>query len=85
MRLSIIIPTLNEARYLPGAVAHVRRQAVLGPPHEVIVADCGSGDGTADLAVRLGARLAPGPPPRSRAAACNRGAVAASGDVLAGL
>jgi glycosyltransferase involved in cell wall biosynthesis len=42
MRLSIIIPTLNEARYLPTAVAQARRQAVLGPPPEIIVADCGS-------------------------------------------
>jgi glycosyltransferase involved in cell wall biosynthesis len=54
MRLSIIIPTLNEARHLSATVAQARLQAVLGPPHEIIVADCGSVDGTADLAVRLG-------------------------------
>jgi rSAM/selenodomain-associated transferase 2 len=83
MRLSIIIPTLNEARYLPSAVEQVRRQAALGAPHEVIVADCGSADGTADLALRLGTRLARGqPPPGSRAAACNVGAAQASGEVL---
>src|SRR5262249_2799112 len=83
MRLSIIIPTLNEARYLPRAVAEVRCQAILGPPPEVIVADCGFTDGTADLALRLGTRLARGqPPPGSRAAACNLGAAQASGDVL---
>src|SRR5262249_4495144 len=37
MWLSAIIPTLNEARYLPAAVEQVRLRAALGPPHEVIV------------------------------------------------
>jgi glycosyltransferase involved in cell wall biosynthesis len=83
VRLSIIIPTLNEARYLAAAVACARRQALLGPPPEIIVADCGSLDGSADLAVRLGARLVQGRPPlASRAAALNRGAAGAAGDVL---
>jgi glycosyltransferase involved in cell wall biosynthesis len=83
VRLSIIIPTLNEARYLAAAVEQARARAALGPPHEIIVADCGSADGTADLAARLGTRLAGGrPPPGSRATACNRGATVATGDVL---
>jgi rSAM/selenodomain-associated transferase 2 len=83
MRLSILIPTLNEARYLPQAVAQVRLQAALRPPHEIIVADCGSSDGTADLAERLGTNLVKRQPPlSSRAAALNRGADAATGDVL---
>ena len=83
MRLSVIIPTLNEARYLPAAVAAVRRRAALGPPHEILVADCGSTDGTAEAAERLGARLVRGEPaPDSRAAALNRGAAVATGDVL---
>ena len=73
MRLSIIIPTLNEIRYLRQAIELAQNRAVLGPLHEIIVADCGSTDGTADLAARLGARLAGGRP-ASRAAACNRGA-----------
>jgi rSAM/selenodomain-associated transferase 2 len=83
VQLSIIIPTLNEARYLAVAIEQVRTRAALGPPHEIIVADCDSTDGTADLAGSLGTRLAVGrPPPRSRAAACNCGAAAATGDVL---
>jgi glycosyltransferase involved in cell wall biosynthesis len=82
MRLSIVIPTLNEARYLAAAVEQARTRAALGPPHEIIVADCGSTDGTADLAARLGTRLAGGRTPGSRAAACNCGAAAATGDVL---
>jgi glycosyltransferase involved in cell wall biosynthesis len=83
VKLSVVIPTLNEARHLPAAVAAVRRRAALGPPHEIIVADCGSADGTAAVAERLGVRVVGGtPPPDSRAAALNRGAAAATGDVL---
>jgi rSAM/selenodomain-associated transferase 2 len=83
MRLSIIVPTLNEASHLPSAVAQARRQAVLGPPYEIIVADCGSADGTADLAAHLGTRLIQERPAlSSRAAAMNRGAAEATGDVF---
>src|SRR5262245_41747205 len=83
MRLSIIIPTLNEAHHLALAIAHARLQAVPGPPHEIIVADCGSVDGTADLAVRLGASLVQKRPAlSSRAAALNSGAAEATGDVF---
>src|SRR5205823_3797370 len=75
--------TLNEAGYLAAAVDAVRRRAVLGPPHEIIVADCGSADGTATLAQQLGTRVVCEQPPlASRAAALNRGAAAATGDVL---
>jgi glycosyltransferase involved in cell wall biosynthesis len=82
MRLSVIIPTLNEARYLAAAVDSVRRQA-RHEPHEIIVADCGSVDGTADVAHSMGVRVVrPEPPPGSRAAACNAGAACAAGDVL---
>jgi glycosyltransferase involved in cell wall biosynthesis len=83
MRLSVIIPTLNEANYLTAAVASVRNRATQRPPHEMIVADCGSLDGTADVAGRLGVRLIQRDPPlNSRAAALNEGAAVASGDVL---
>jgi rSAM/selenodomain-associated transferase 2 len=86
MRLSIIIPTLNEARHLSATVAQARLQAVFGPPHEIIVADCGSVDGTADLAVRLGTQVVHEYPAlSSRAAALNRGAFEATGDVLLSL
>jgi glycosyltransferase involved in cell wall biosynthesis len=83
MRLSIIIPTLNEVRHLAAAVSRTRLHAVLGPPHEIIVADCGSVDGTADLALRLGTHLVRFDPQlTSRAAALNCGAGAATGDVF---
>ncbi len=74
---------MNEARYLAEVVAQVHRRATLGPPHEIIVADCGSRDGTADLAVRLGATLVSEHPSlSSRGAALNRAAGAATGDVF---
>jgi rSAM/selenodomain-associated transferase 2 len=86
MRLSIIIPTLNEVHHLSAAVAQARIQAVLGEPHEIIVADCGSVDGTADLAVSLRTHLVQVRPEQcSRAVALNCGALEATGDVLLAL
>ena len=69
-----MVPTLNEAANLPAAVAGV------GPDVEVVVSDCGSADGTRAVAEALGLRVVRGG--RSRAEACNRGAVAAGGDAL---
>lgn len=77
MRFSVVIPTLDEATSVAGTIAAAR--AAL-PGAEVIVADAGSGDGTAEAAGSAGASvlLAPG----VRAEAMNVGAAAASGDVL---
>jgi glycosyltransferase involved in cell wall biosynthesis len=83
VRLSVVIPTLNEAGYLAAAVERVREGAVLAGPHEVIVSDCGSTDDTRERALALGALLVSGPPvSTSRASALNAGASRASGDVL---
>ena len=83
MRLSIIIPTLNETLHLVATVEQARLWAVLRPPHEIIVADCGSAHGTSNPAVCLGTHLVQGPPPlASRAVALNRGAAAATAIVL---
>jgi glycosyltransferase involved in cell wall biosynthesis len=57
VRVSVIIPTHNEAQ----AIGHVLADL---PPHlvtEVIVVDCNSTDGTPDLARRMGARVIPEP------------------------
>jgi rSAM/selenodomain-associated transferase 2 len=81
VKLSIIIPTLNEVLYLPTTIDSARRQAMLPVP-EIIVADCNSKDGTADLAARLGVEVVQGQALASRAAALNAGASRASGDVL---
>jgi len=75
--VSVIIPTLNEAAYLPGLLDALHGQT--RPPDEIIVADAGSADGTAELALARGARLVRGGMP---AAGRNAGARAARGDVF---
>jgi len=83
VKLSVIIPTLNEARYLAAAVGFLRSRAVLPASPEIIVADCGSADGSAELADRLDVRVVEESPRLdSRAAALNAGAARATGDVL---
>jgi len=77
-RLSIIIPTLDEAAGIVAtleSLGELRRRG-----HEVIVVDGGSSDGTAALAAGLADRvLAAG---AGRAGQMNAGARAAAGDVL---
>jgi rSAM/selenodomain-associated transferase 2 len=83
MELSIIIPTLNEAQYLPAAIQSVRACVRATEGVEIIVADCGSKDGTQEAAEKHGAQLLRSEQPLgSRAAACNAGAAKARGDVL---
>lgn len=76
-KLSVIIPTLNEASYLPQLLRALRNQTRL--PDEIIVADAGSVDGTAGLARASGVLVVPGGRP---SAGRNAGAKAASGDVF---
>jgi uncharacterized protein len=76
IRLAIVVPTLDEedalGRNLPAALAAA---------DEVVVSDGGSGDGTVEVARRLGARVVAGPP--GRGGQLNRGAAAvAAADVL---
>ncbi len=77
MRLSIIIPTLNEALALP---LLLRDLAGLGTSAEVIVCDGGSTDATCETAVANGARLLQ--VSRGRAAQMRAGAQAARTDLL---
>lgn len=76
MAVSIVIPTLNEADLVTGAVA----SALATAPFEVIVADGGSDDDTVRLALAAGATVISAP--RGRATQQNAGAQAARGDVL---
>ena len=77
-RVSIIVPVLNEA---PGIVAHLEAlQAFRARDVEVIVADGGSCDGSAELARPLADRVVVAP--SGRAAQMNAGAGAASGGAL---
>jgi rSAM/selenodomain-associated transferase 2 len=81
MRLSIIVPTLNEAQYLGGTVARVRAASRAGS-HQILVADCESPDGTRDVATCLGLPVVSVPPPHSRGKALNTGAHFAEADVF---
>jgi rSAM/selenodomain-associated transferase 2 len=78
MRLSIIMPVLNEAAGITAALRQLAPLRARGA--EVIVVDGGSSDGTAELARPLADRVLSAP--RGRAAQMNAGAAAASGGVL---
>lgn len=82
MRLSVVVPTLNEEAWLARAVESVEAGARAAGAHEVVVADCGSRDGTAALARRLGCRTLVDPGLDARGPAADAGARLATGDVL---
>jgi rSAM/selenodomain-associated transferase 2 len=83
MKLSVIIPTLDEADYLAATVASLRENAVRGGPYEIIIADTGSTDGSPELALDLRLKLVRCVKPLpGRASALNQGAASAAGDVL---
>jgi rSAM/selenodomain-associated transferase 2 len=77
--VSVVVPVLDEAGELPALLDHL---AALDGRFEVVVADGGSGDGSASVA-----QTHPSAPllvrdARGRAAQMNAGAAAASGDPL---
>ena len=83
MNLSIIIPTLNEAAYLPVTIEQIRQNAGLGKPYEIIVVDSGSTDETCNIALKLGVKLVKSKSIFSgRAYVLNEAVEFASGDVL---
>lgn len=75
--LSIIIPTLNEEKYLPLVLKEIKRQNI--SDYEIIVADAGSTDKTAEIAKKYGCKVVPGGLP---AKGRNEGAKAAKGDII---
>jgi rSAM/selenodomain-associated transferase 2 len=75
-RISVVIPTLDEAGTI---VATLRRLAEQGAD-EVVVADGGSRDSTVALARGEGVRVVPAP--RGRGSQQNRGAAATTGEIL---
>lgn len=75
--LSIIIPTLNEEKYLPRLLDSVKKQSYKN--YEIIVADNNSRDKTMQAAKKYGCRIVKGgKPPIAR----NNGARAAKGNIL---
>lgn len=76
--LSIIIPTLNEEKYLPLLLEAIRKQDFDGDL-ETIIADAGSEDQTLEIAKTFGCRVAPGGLP---AKGRNEGAKIAQGDTF---
>lgn len=75
-RVSVVIPACNEASYLPRTLAAVRR----GGPHETIVVDGGSTDGTREIARAHDAIVLTAP--AGRATQMNCGAAIATGEWL---
>ena len=78
MKLSIILPVLNERDRMPETLAALARY---GWAHEIIVVDGGSTDGTREwLSAQSIARVIDGP--RGKGPQANAGGNAATGDVL---
>jgi len=75
--LSIVIPTLNEEKYLPKLLNSIKKQSFKN--YEIIVADFNSKDKTRKIAKKYKCKIANGGPP---SVARNNGAKIAKGDML---
>lgn len=78
--ITIVIPTLNAARSLPGCAAALMEGVREGVIRELIVSDGGSTDDTSEIAREVGARVVTGAP--SRGGQLQRGCAAAQGSWL---
>ena len=83
MHISILVPARNEARNIGRSIAALRAQRLAGNSIEIIVVDDDSNDATAALAAGAGALVISVPGTGGNpGAARNRGAVAATGELL---
>ena len=84
-RISIIVPTLNQSRFIGQTLASIIGQCWART--EIIVIDGGSADGTADVVKRFGSAVTyfVSEPDRGQADAINKGFRLAKGDLLAWL
>ena len=80
--ISVVIPALNEEKYLPDCLKSLRNQDYTGP-YEIIIADNGSVDETARVARDFGARVVPCPEKKSVFYARQIGADSVQGDIIA--
>jgi rSAM/selenodomain-associated transferase 2 len=78
VKISIIVPVLNEAQVLAGLLEGLAPLRARGS--EIIVVDGGSTDASVDIATERGVPVITAP--RGRARQMNAGAVVATGDVL---
>jgi glycosyltransferase involved in cell wall biosynthesis len=78
VRLSVVIPALNEERHLGQVLSDLQRQS--RRPDEVIVVDAGSTDATIDIAERSQAVVLHGEPPIARGR--NLGGYSATGELI---
>ena len=83
IKISVIIPTYNEALGLPKILADLKAvMESLGQPHEILVVDDGSTDGTGDLAKSAGARVIRHPYNIGNGAAIKTAVRASKGEIL---
>ena len=80
--ISVVIPALNEEKYLPDCLKSLRNQDYSGP-YEIIIADNGSAENTVRIAHDFNARVVPCPEKKSVFYARQIGADAAQGDIIA--
>jgi rSAM/selenodomain-associated transferase 2 len=76
LKVSVIVPTLNEELILEKTLTQIRQFS----PHEMIVSDGGSIDDTNDIAKKFSHRVIIGS--AGRAKQMNAGAILATGDLL---
>ena len=78
MRVSVVIPALNEERHLSQLLSDIQRQS--RRPDEIIVVDAGSSDATVRIAKRSRAVVLHGEPPVARGR--NLGGYGATGEMI---
>lgn len=78
--LSIVIPTLNEEKYLPGLIASIKKQSF--SDYEIIVSDGGSKDNTQKIAEENNCKFVVDTEHHHPSWQRNNGAAIATGDIL---